>query len=569
MGASDFPIQEMYDRSTMDARSLGFLYPRPQRTDITLAVNGVVRSIWKAADSAGTEYIYVGGGSVIQKIRRSDNANMGTLTFTGAANGPPALFNGKWYVPMGIVDPFRELATVGSGSITNDTWNSGPVNQGLDATAFAFAFSGVDSALVIGARTPGGTIGAIRKNANNPLNVADWGAAYLIGNPGQPINSLVALERWLYVGKPDGAFTTDENGNEVQLTPDVAAAIHSDNGRNMIGWHGSVLYPHRTGLYEIAGELTTPVGIERIASFNGAIRGRVSAMAGLGEWLYLAIYNGTDSWLLAARERQGQEPGFGPYVYHSLAFFANTQIAAMFFDGGSDTTNPRLYFGRSSGATHILSYFVLGRTGGPDRSDTALTYATDGEHYFPTTDGGRPGTLKQLQTIEVDAGGTLSSTQKFQLHVQRDESGTWEQVGTDITSAGWQQRSWTPGQNDTCRRLKLRVTYIGSSATSPAFLRGGSITVRGIERPLQAEVIEYDVLLDEGIAFPALGKTAEEIWDQIGTWAKAGTVLTLEDRYRTPNQAKVVFRQNPRRVEQRSETGSRPAMLATLTLMTV
>lgn len=565
MGASDFPVKGMHDRSTMDARNLGYLYPRPLRTDISAAVSGAGRALFVDTSPDGTPYVYYGGASTLKKIQVSNDTVVQTISLTaGAVNSQAAILNGKWIIPMGSLAVFRVL-TIANGAA--DTVAAGPANK--YATAVAMGFSGTDTtkgfSLVRGCGTGGTeTLGSISLCADESDTTVsgNWGAPYQILTPGQTVNSLVALGRFVYVQGPTGCYTTDEAGNGINLTPETANNFTPTNGLGGIGWHGGVLYPHRSGLYRISGEVTQSLGLEEIVTFDGTIRGRITAMTGYGKWLYLAVYDTASTWILCARERQNGEAGFGPLVFYSLEQLVNPIVESMCFWGGSDSLQPRLYFERSGVG---ISYYLLGRTGGPDRTDSALTYAPSGSHWCSANDNGNPNTLKTVTVAEYVAGGTLSASAYFQLQLSWDGSGSYTQMGANITATGWGQRFLTAGTNDTGRRPKLRIDYSSNSSTAPGRLEGGSVVLRGRERPLRAEVFTYELILNTGNHTPQQGLTAEGMWDQFTAWQEAGTVLTLTDKARTDTTKRVQVR-DLSRAEYKSDAGDRPGHVVTVSL---
>jgi hypothetical protein len=517
MGAS-IELDDMYDYGTANPSLLGRLYPGPKQNDIALTLDGNVKAIFKTTDPAGTEMIFAGGGTKIAKVRRDNDVVKYTATgLSGTVSGQAAIWNNKWYVPMGA-SPFVQLTTVGTDTAA-DTWTAGP----KAANALAVGFTGDKKGLVRG--TTDGVMSICNAVANpNPMTAAHWGTDYPIGTAGQPINAVIPLGRWVFYGKPEGLIASDEQGEDPNLLPSFQAQVRSTNGQGATTFFEWILYPHAAGLIRSTGESSIGIGLEKMPTFSGPIRGRWTALCAVGDFLYGAIYDGTNSWMLQGRRRSDAERGFGPFVFYSLAFITNAQVNCMFFDGGSDTSNGRLYFGRGSN----LSYYILSRTGDLlDPGDSALRYATSATHYFSRSNGGRPATLKTFRSIECWGKG-LDANTKWQFYASIDGS-SFTAVDTPVTANGFQRKFWTPGVNDTGRQIQIAAVYTGASDSAPGYLDEGHIIVRGMERPAQAIIHRGQLeLQDSQPGTPT--KTARQLYSQMVQWAESGTVLTLSRR---------------------------------------
>lgn len=594
MGATDQAIPGMYDYGSMDARHYSELWPPPKR--VAAQVTGLdfhIGAIFKNADNTGLHHLYVAGGSKIEKLAYSGLASEGVRTVAnGVAAGPAVRMNNKIYLPMGSVAVFQELAVTGTGLISGggapDTWNAGPA--GKESTAFGFGFAGDFQSLIRGTAT--GTI-EICPSDLDPKTAGNWAASYQIEKPGNPVNSIVALGKLVYVMGPSGCYTTDEYGNGVNLTPETEEDNSPTNGIGGRGWHSTILYPHRSGLYQIDGLGTRPVGLEELPTFNGSIRGRVTCMAGYGHYLYLGVYdsNTGNSWVISGRQRSNGEPGFGPIVFHSIDVIETSYITAMYFDAGTDTVPPRLWVGFTiigTPNTYWVSKYTLGRTGGPDPTDSNILYATtiDKQHYFSANHGGTPHTMKTARVIEVkvnarnqffpEGGAEPPTTRYFQFAISWDSADNYNNIGDPI-GAGNRLESvfFTPGTDDTGRIPKLRLTYHAKDETNggfsdtkinPLYLEGGAVLLRGRHRPLRAEVFEYEIELSDDASVPENARTAESMWGQLHWLAEDEEVLTLEDEFRGMSSKKVQIT-NVGTLEVKSEQGFRPYHSCTLELM--
>lgn len=577
MGYSDIPVGDAYDYGQSDVRALGKLYPPPLRTTLVpggSGPNGTVRAIWKGKSPGGSEYVYAMGGTQGARFSpASPDTLMGTIDH-GAGNsvtGPPALYGGDWYLPMGASRAFRVLTTI-TDVFGTDTWVDGPTSGSpLSASAFCVGFAGGS-----GSSTASGTAKLVRGDSNgliylasaDPTVAGNWGTGYQIGTNGEPVNALVQLGAMnnVYVAKTDGLFAVATDTSGTNLTPDLAFASNQNNGKQSFGAWGRVFYPCTVGLYRAIGDVCKTVGIEMLPAFNGPIRGRVNAMAALGRWLYFALYDGTDSWIFAGRIREEGENGFGEIVFYSLEKIASTEIGAMYVDPGTDSRNPRLWFGVGIN----MGYYTLGKNGGFDPGDTTNTKYSTGtiEHYFSANDNQKPGTLKVFETAEVTAGG-CSGSQYWTISASVD-GGAYAAIGTNgrVTANGFTRLTWTRGTNDVGRYLKLKAVATNGSQTAPCYLDRGAIIVRGHERPVQKRLLqcvlespEYLPSIMDG--YTALSRlTVLNGWSSPADGATTDPVLTFTDNLSGETFSVRIVQVS--RAEQSAQMSDRPTYTVTV-----
>jgi hypothetical protein len=581
-GASNVFIPEMHNYSTADARTFGELWPRPYRTDFNLStlfsMDGQPRAIWTGLDggTSGYGHIYVGGGTKVGKINRQTGASEGVKTFTGSVvTSQPVYVNGTWLVPMSSVDVYQRLTVVGVGNISGDTWADGPASEG--AMSFGYGFTGSYLSVIRG--NTDGTI-SLAAEAADWSSGASWATDYQIEKFNFPVWTVLSLGKLIYVCGPNGCWSTNEFGSGVNLTPDIAPAFNISNGRNAVVYHGGIMYPHRTGLYRVEGTSYQPVGIEEIPTADGTVKGIVTAQAALGHWLYFSLFDGADSWICCLRERRQDEAGFGPYVIYTLENITACWVTQMHIDGGIDGSGvadghlPRLWFAWDSvpTGTYKLSYYLLGRTGGPERMNTVLTYAQSGDHYTAPNHGGFPNTMKTARVLEYDIDAPSSdfvAGKKAKLSISWG-AGNFNQVGADIiTGPGFGERYFTPGSSDSGRIPRLKISFDTNENTNPLYFKGGGITMRGTHRPTNAEMLTYEFVLaaeNSGEDMSQQGLTAEARYNQMLYWQDEELVLTLKDVYRNDvsERCQIV---NIGRMEVSSDTFNRPQYTAEVTFM--
>jgi hypothetical protein len=554
---------DTYEVSECDARFRGRLYPRPVRNTVTITTpSDVIRTLFITRQPNGTEVIYAGGGLNYSKEQISNDTELDTeVRGSGLAYGRAAPWNGKWYLPRTSGFGFLELE-VGNG--TADTW----VLASTGGTTTAVAFT---TAVLAGSTTPvlirGTSTGSISTASATPTDNANWSAVYPIASSTEYVNGLVTHDGNVFVGTTAGLFVVDPNVNGTPLTTHLTNSSNEWAGRPTIEWHGKVYYPHHTGLYRTVNGLTRTVGIETLKEFaptSTGLRGRVTAMAGTAEWLYVAYYSnisgvGARSWILAGREREPGEPGTGEMVWHTLEGPITGEIGAMCVYQGTDTITPRLYFGLGT----ALHYYFLGKNGGIDvrlGGDYGFFHthgSTRMNHDFAPNNLGRPSTLKIAEVIESHS--YINSTNSILLQATWDPNAdadgpSYTTVGT-VSTTGFNRTTFTKGSGDSGRELQLRAGILNTSAVTPTYLYGDALIVRGRERPDQVREVTMVLDLTEGGTVPQ-GQTLLELEAQLRTWKESGTALTFTD-----NQSGETFTcrmQEVVRDESESDVGATP-----------
>lgn len=512
---------DTYDYGNCDARFQDRLYPGPELKSVALSLtpDQTIRSLWIARSPNSTEYVYVGGGQRFRKVGVSDDADKQGQTYSDGAwaYGPPTFYQGKWYIPRSAGLAFVRVTVADEPA--GDTWEAANTSGTVQSTAFGVA-------VLAGSTTPvliaGATTGQIIVNSAGTLAAADWSAPYQIAPQNEIVNGLVSIDGAIYVGTTAGLYAVDPNVNGTPLTPELVLGSSLNAGRPTVTWHGKVFYPHLNGLYRAIGGLSRTMGIETLPAFTG-FRGRVTAMATFPQWLYSAVYDGTNSYIIAGRARESGETGTGEIVWHTLSGPHTGEIGAMCAYQGTDTRNPRLYFGLDT----ALKYYVLGKNGGFDPGDSAYRYAAAGTHYLAPTDLGRPSTLKVAEVIELSQ--KLQAGDSWTIGVDWDGAGTYA-AALSAAGSGYQRLPFVKGSNDSGRKLKLRPVVSNTTAAAASYLDGGRILVRGRERPDQ--VREATLALDlRGNIHLDQGKTFLELETQLRDWKESGAALTFTDNF--------------------------------------
>lgn len=346
-----------------DARWPFRLLPGPKINNITLTsdVNaGLVTSIFEAKG-----YIFIVGGRYIWRVHPT------TFNITLSRDIDPAVgvMGIRWEDDFALVtsdaatDSLWKLNTIGSP----DSWT-----QTSDVDSYRLA-SSINRLFKV---SKTGTLKNIATGLD-PMVEANWGDNVQVGEKITLPTGMVAYERTVFVAKPEGVFGVSEEGLGVPIIKRMAR--HVDNGKGMAVIDPFVMVPHAHGLYRWSPGEVASVGLEKELMNESPVTSAIQAVASVGQWIYALTQFGPYIYMLVGRERNGDEPSFGPIIWDTLARFdtgLQTPARAMWF---STLTNPpTLWFANDK----AVSYIRIPFTGGtPEVNHTDYRFASSGERY--------------------------------------------------------------------------------------------------------------------------------------------------------------------------------------------
>ena len=248
----------------------------------------------------------------------------------------------------------------------------------------------------------------------SPLVAINWSDRIQCGETATLPTGLLAFEKTVLVGKPEGLFGVSPEGKGVPLISRVMR--DDDNFKGMILAEPYAILPHSRGVYRFLPGLIESVGLERETMNEGLIRGRFSAFVVDGPWLLGFLDVDDKTYLMAARERRQGEPGFGPYVWDTWMYDGTFQTQAALLSSATDP--PRLWFGQRDpdfGAVNRCSYIKLsGSAGAPDVDGSGYRFATSGLRYTHRYTFG-DWRDKDFPKIVVVGKGTLSAARYWNI----------------------------------------------------------------------------------------------------------------------------------------------------------
>lgn len=323
------------------------------------------------------------------------------------------------------------------------------------------------------------------------LDSTSWGAAYNIGDDSRSITGMAAAKRQAYLGKQDGLYTFDGRSGRAHRQFE-AYPIQTNNGTGMIvDSSGRVWYPSAGGLflYEPNTGQVSDVTPGKYLGNESPVYGRTTSVAQYRGWYYAIQYNGTDSYLVAGRDRQEGEPGHGPILWHgALARFASATAQGLFVNG--QTTPPRLYGGSGANAWYVR----LPTNGDNALGDSSSRYAASGSTYFSADNFGAPADKHSLTGILFACEGFNTSTYG-DVYVKIDGT-NWVLLGR-LQASGRVMVPVPTGGDWRFNTLAVRIDVTNASSTSTPKIRG--ISVWAHERLYTRDLIQTKVICSENV----------------------------------------------------------------------
>lgn len=454
----------------IDARWPGMLIMGPLVTTVTLTADGTnrVSSIFEQVSGANT-YLYVLHGRYCSRI---DLTNDTEVAIPNPADADGIDFGSSVVATKAVAfqdDANAVMTYVGFSGSTNIYEFSGTAwtqaTDNVDALYWTKDWSDAANSYRVW-RALGTNSVRTCPTGSDPLLDASWSTAWTVGDTSAAITGMVAADyNVVFVAKRDGLYRLDPTGRNHNVLDSVGFLRDADNGVN-VGWDGhAICYPHLLGLleYEPGSNEIRAIHPGAATGNRSPVRGIVTAQAFAGIWHWVAIYNGTDTYLLAGRYPTAGEalpPGWvGPKIWHPLVKLASVRCDALHFSGL--TSPPRLWFG--SGVN--VAYIRIPKSGDvAAEADTGnLRFAASGSIYLSPRDWVQPGAPKALLGVDIENVGLSTST--YVDAYWRLDGGGWQHWGRATergrTTLRLPSGTWRPNQAE----LRFDVTNGDTTAT--------------------------------------------------------------------------------------------------------
>jgi hypothetical protein len=396
----------------------------------------------------------------------------------------PGMAAPKVFIPVqagGATDYF--IVRTGAATYIENTGN-------LISRAFA-AGKDVDGQDVLYRIDEDGELNATT-TGNDPATGASWaGATYNAGETSSKVNDLYQQNKAILMGKEDGVWTFDSRLNAIPVTPGFEQTPDVDNFTFFKDANGMAVAPSAQGLIWIDGleyGICGPVSSNAQAANLRGAEPAVSAIA--GNYIYAAVYDGSNSYIFMGTHRLQGDTGDGPFTWHGpIAVVTGYQVVDLFV---STVYGTKLWWG----GVAKFGYISLNSA-----DFSPATDASSGYIYLPEgiLDIDGPGVIKDLRKVEfiTRAGRPFSTTNRWTLEVETTPgSGTWVAVNGDpaTTADGvLASRWWTTETSG--KRLRFRIAYSSNSGGTAEL---EALVVRGTQRPETTSVYSFDITIEQG-----------------------------------------------------------------------
>ena len=441
--------------------------------------------------------VYVAHGAYVLKINPATQTETSATSVTAATD--LVYFQGKLFLARGNSNVFQYTSD-------GTTWTS---HAALTALKFAPAINRLYR-LAKGASVSVATF--LTNNAVDATDNLNWSAEDAIGLDNQvPGTGMATLGYQIFIAKEDGLYAADiDTGRFLSLTPELAPWRSTTMGTAVKGWGGIAFFNTPRGLRGFYAGSLYSAGPEVMSANDSEVFGRITALAGDASWLYAALYNGTDTYILAGRNATSDDAYPGEIVWNVVWYIAGGPFTTMALVSTPTATEPQLILVKSN----QVAFIKLGANSDNPLRDSTAVYATSGTDYYPAHDGGSPQVDKHFLELRVYcenlnrvAGREITWAYKL------DDDTAWTTLGTakdsPVSVLKFDQATVPVG-----KRISLKATYTrGSTTTASPVLR--SVEVLAVEYPPTRKVLTVEIQAQDRVQLRVGTDTRN--WDQIYT----------------------------------------------------
>lgn len=315
----------------------------------------------------------------------------------------------------------------------------------------------------------------VYSNAGTGVTTTQWGSANYIGDTANNITNLFLSNDNFMVGREDGLFHFDSDGGMHQLRPDLRANRSTDNFKYVTDWQVGVYHSEIDGMgeitsynaYALMGPLTGTDDIGR--------RGDIVGLAADKDWIYAAIYDGTNYWIYKGREVRkegGLRWQFCPWVY------CGTNAIATMLVVQHSATDRRLWFGYGTSTAYVI-------LSDNPTDDSAARFCASGYLRMSYDYGTDPYWDKLWQSAIIETtGGATGETVQIKYRDDTDTSAT-ECIAVHTTN-GVHEVNFTTALTN--KRIQFEIHL--ASNTNTATPEVSFFQAKGIEKPTTVRMHE-------------------------------------------------------------------------------
>ncbi len=304
----------------------------------------------------------------------------------------------------------------------------------------------------------------------------DWSSAAFIGDTTADITKLFLLNDQLMVGRADGLWHYDSDGNTHQKRSDLLDNRSADNFKYVTTWQTSIYHSEIDGMGEIwSYNNYSPMGpLFRTGDISK--RGDIVGIAADKDWLYVAVDEGTNTIIYKGREVRKE----GDLTWEWCPWvFAGTNAVSTMAVIQHTTTDRRLWFGYGTSTAYVI-------LSDNPTDDSAARFASSGFLRMSYELGSDQINDKLWQSAVMDVTGGASG-ETVQVKYRKD---TDSESGTSIIAAAATNGTFETNFSSPLTSKKIQFEIHLASDTNTATPEVSYFQAKGIEKPTVVRIHE-------------------------------------------------------------------------------
>jgi len=388
--------------------------------------------------------------------------------------------NGKWTVATttvaGVTDlaMYKGVAFAGRGASTaymystdNDSWTTSTLTDKF-ANYFLVSpdLTGLTEVLWK-AKTPN-EVARAQTGINGATGDDDWRTPNFVGDTTANITKLFLLNNQLMVGRVDGLWHLDSDGNTHQQRPDLLANRSTDNFKYVTEWQAGVYHSEIDGMGEIwSYNNYEPMG-PLFRTDDIAKRGDIVGLAADKDWLYVGVDEGTNT--IVYKGREVRKDGDLRWEWCPWVFLGTKGSAALAVVQHS-ASDRRLWFGYGNSTAYVI-------LSDNPTDDTAARFAPSGFVRMSYDLGSDLINDKLWQSAVLQVtGGASGETVQVKYRKDTDTS------ATSIIAAAATNGTFETNFSSALTSKRIQFELHLASDTSTATPEVSYFQAKGVEKP--------------------------------------------------------------------------------------
>lgn len=430
------------------------------------------------------DYLYIGAGNSLWKVDKTSGAITAILAFLVDITDIEPFTDNRLYIALGISNTYWYIDTSDAAVESTETPDKFQFFQRVDAAAPTMWGNN--------------TVSIIYSSTHPSNGGANWAGALGVDSSYHSITDLISKSGSLYIMKEDMPYYLSSTpAVQNDLAPELRSATASTSGKNAFLWKNKLYIPFGAqGLLETDGTTNTFLNPASYCTNLSDFVGRVMAVAGDEEYLFVAVDNSTEIEILAGREETID--GTTGWVWHPIHDLTLTGCETIYV---SSVKQKRLWIA-SDTVGEGLYYIPLPTGYGDIINDTNRSFKTGSYMITPWLHGNFKSDSKGFIKITLTMSGT-TSTVYFTVEYQLKGSTNWTEINptakfkTSPTTTGYIPVDDVSSANPVSNMIRFKITAVtGATTTTPILY---DYDCRAILYPTNRRIIECEVLCDDEI----------------------------------------------------------------------